>query len=183
MPSPFPGMDPYLEAEGFWEDFHLNFNPRWRRALDDVLPFPYEASVTATTNLIEVTAEGRKLIKPDVAVLRDRLSETKPWESGGIATIKPITRSLPTYEEVKESWIEIIHRPRHQLVAVLELLSPWNKAPNVGRDEYLAKRTKIIRQPVHLIELDLLLGEGTYFTPVNGKDTNDLVILEHWHMQ
>ena len=22
MPSPFPGMDPYLEAQGLWESFH-----------------------------------------------------------------------------------------------------------------------------------------------------------------
>ena len=24
MPSPFPGMDPYLESQGLWEDFHLS---------------------------------------------------------------------------------------------------------------------------------------------------------------
>jgi hypothetical protein len=23
MPSPFPGMDPWLEAQGFWPDFHV----------------------------------------------------------------------------------------------------------------------------------------------------------------
>ena len=22
MPSPFPGMDPYLESQGCWQDFH-----------------------------------------------------------------------------------------------------------------------------------------------------------------
>ncbi len=22
MPSPFPGMDPFLESQGFWQDFH-----------------------------------------------------------------------------------------------------------------------------------------------------------------
>ncbi|WP_369016122.1 DUF4058 family protein [Armatimonas sp.] len=25
MPSPFPGMDPYLEDRGVWEDFHTTF--------------------------------------------------------------------------------------------------------------------------------------------------------------
>ena len=22
MPSPFPGIDPYLESQGYWPDFH-----------------------------------------------------------------------------------------------------------------------------------------------------------------
>ena len=25
MPSPFPGIDPYLESQHFWEDFHPSF--------------------------------------------------------------------------------------------------------------------------------------------------------------
>ena len=24
MPSPFPGMDPYLESQGWWQDFHTS---------------------------------------------------------------------------------------------------------------------------------------------------------------
>jgi len=27
MPSPFPGMNPYLEQEGLWPDFHERFCP------------------------------------------------------------------------------------------------------------------------------------------------------------
>ena len=42
-------------------------------------------------------------------------------------------------------------------MAVLELLSPANKQ-NPGRTEYLSKRNAILRQNVHLVELDLLLG-------------------------
>src|SRR6266540_219691 len=57
----------------------------------------------------------------------------------------------------KEAYIEILHRPDRSLVAVLELLSPANKE-QPGRTEYLAKRRAILVQPVHLVELDLLLG-------------------------
>ncbi len=28
MPSPFPGMNPYLENEYAWHDFHDSFLPR-----------------------------------------------------------------------------------------------------------------------------------------------------------
>ena len=33
MPSPFPGMDPYLERAEFWQDFHQSFLPRARDLL------------------------------------------------------------------------------------------------------------------------------------------------------
>ena len=25
MPSPFPGFDPFLEAQGYWREFHTTF--------------------------------------------------------------------------------------------------------------------------------------------------------------
>ena len=33
MPSPFPGMNPYLEEDFFWQDFHLEFLPALRQRL------------------------------------------------------------------------------------------------------------------------------------------------------
>jgi hypothetical protein len=33
MPSPFPGMNPYLEQEDAWRDFHEAFLPTAREAL------------------------------------------------------------------------------------------------------------------------------------------------------
>ena len=72
-----------------------------------------------------------------------------------------LRRALPKHyearinEEVRDSWIEIYHRPDHSLIAVLELLSPTNKRGN--RSQYLAKRRTILRQKAHLVELDLLI--------------------------
>jgi hypothetical protein len=64
---------------------------------------------------------------------------------------------LAILEGPRETYIEILHRPDHALVATLELLSPANKE-QPGRTEYLAKRRALIYQKVHLVELDLLLG-------------------------
>ena len=33
MPSPFPGMNPYLEQSDTWEDFHTNFITRAQEVL------------------------------------------------------------------------------------------------------------------------------------------------------
>jgi hypothetical protein len=38
MPSPFPGMDPYLETPALWSDLHARFITYWRDALNDCLP-------------------------------------------------------------------------------------------------------------------------------------------------
>ena len=35
MPSPFPGMDPFLELPGFWLDFHSRFMNVWCEAIAD----------------------------------------------------------------------------------------------------------------------------------------------------
>jgi hypothetical protein len=58
--------------------------------------------------------------------------------------------------EVRDLWIEIYHRPDRSLVTAIEVLSPTNKAGQ-GYWDYRARRRKLIRQDVHLVELDLLI--------------------------
>jgi hypothetical protein len=36
MPSPFPGMNPYLEQESVWQDFHQTFIPLLRELLKSI---------------------------------------------------------------------------------------------------------------------------------------------------
>jgi len=43
MPSPFPGMDPYLEAPDIWPDFHEALAGEIRGVLNQTLPAPYYA--------------------------------------------------------------------------------------------------------------------------------------------
>ena len=44
MPSPFPGMDPYLEISGDWRDFHARFLNACADTLSDRLPEGYIAA-------------------------------------------------------------------------------------------------------------------------------------------
>lgn len=155
MPSPFPGMDPFLESPGAWSDFHYTFVNYWREAIADGLPDEYEANIGERVYLIEVDPKTRKLIYPDVAVTHDG----SPAHVGTpvTATLEPVTIPLEIVEGPRETFIEILHGEDRSLVAVLELLSPANKQ-NPGRTEYLSKRNAILRQNVHLVELDLLFG-------------------------
>jgi hypothetical protein len=45
MPRPFPGIDPYLEAQGFWEGFHQRLMTYYCDALNDNLSESYIAGL------------------------------------------------------------------------------------------------------------------------------------------
>ncbi len=38
MPSPFPGVDPFIEDQQFWPDFQQSFMTYWRDQLLELLP-------------------------------------------------------------------------------------------------------------------------------------------------
>ena len=76
----------------------------------------------------------------------------------GVLMLEPVTIDLPVeeIEEVRDLWIEIRHRPDRDLVTAIEILSPTNKLGE-GYWQYQGKRRSLIRQNVHLVELDLLV--------------------------
>ena len=41
MTSPFPGMDPYIESQGLWGDFHSSLIAQIHQALADSAPERY----------------------------------------------------------------------------------------------------------------------------------------------
>jgi hypothetical protein len=156
--SPFPGVDPHLEKPAYWLGFHSRFVNCWCEAIADALPPNYEAELGERVYLSDADPETSRLRYPDVAVSK---SDSRMTGSGspatGSATLEPVTIPLVISEGLHESYIEILHRPDRSLVAVLELLSPANKEPP-GRTEYLAKRMALLRENIHLVELDLILG-------------------------
>src|SRR5438552_11758420 len=160
MKSPFPGMDPYLEHPAYWSDFHSRFINAWCEAIADALPPQYEATLGERVYLVEHDPEARKLGFPDVAVTHDErlaASSESAASAAATATLEPVTIPLTILEGPRETYIEILHQPDRSLICVLELLSPANKE-QPGRAEYLAKRSALLHQKVHLVELDLLLG-------------------------
>jgi hypothetical protein len=157
MKSPFPGMDPYLEDPAFWPDFHHKFIDDLSDALAALLPDAYEARVDESVNLVQMTPEVIKLIYPDVAVSRAPRAARPSPGSAATLLLEPVTIPNQFLEEVRDAHIEILHRPERSLVAVIELLSPFNKRDD-GYEQYRAKRNALLGQKVHLVELDLLLG-------------------------
>jgi Protein of unknown function (DUF4058) len=162
MSSPFPGVDPYLEGQQFWEDFHPSFLTYLRDLLNDVLPGRYVAQLGERFRLVELSAGKSRSVRSDVAVVepagRGARTAVQALRGGGSTTLEPVTIPLPSIEtEIQEVWIEVRRRGRRTPVTVIELLSPTNKTGD-GFFEYKLKRQALIRQRVHLIEIDLLLS-------------------------
>src|SRR4051812_30345607 len=132
MPSPFPGMDPYLEAPAVFPDFHNRFIAQLSEALNARLPAPYYSGIASR---VWIEASLRP-VGPDVDILRP----TRPLNGGGTAgggggvaeevAAEPVVVRVVRDEEVRESFLEIFAQPGgERLVATVEVLSLANKMP------------------------------------------------------
>jgi Protein of unknown function (DUF4058) len=159
MKRRFPGVDPYLEDPAFWRDFHESFIIYARDAIRGQLPDNYDVRVDERINLTGPDGESTAQFLPDVTFSWE--PPTASWSrsagDGGVAVMEPVKVPFTFMDEERESYLEIMHRPSQSLVTVLELLSPANKV-SPGYHDYLTKRNLITREPVHLVELDFLLG-------------------------
>ncbi len=131
MPSPFPGMNPYLEQNDTWGDFHTNFIVRMRETLSAHVGPNYFVKIEVQKIMHELSAEERR--QPE----------------------------MPAVEIERHSALEIRDRRNRRVVTVLELLSPSNKTPGPDRDDYLAKRRQVLAGMTHLVEIDLRRGGHT----------------------
>lgn len=156
MPSPFPGMDPYLESHG-WADFHLSMIAGLREALVPQLRPRYIVQVEERVYVEHLPAEERtSYIRPDVTVTDSREGAGRP-STATASVIAPVLVALPQPERVREAFLTIRERDGLDVLTVIEVLSPGNKrAHSDGRREYLQKREAVLQSDTHLIELDLL---------------------------
>lgn len=165
MRSPFPGMDPYLESPAHWSDFHAHFVPQLAESINRRLPDNYVARIGEHVSVVMPVAEppAAQSFYPDVSVLRADRSATAGDEGGetaaGTAVAAPPDPVLMTNvahaDEWTEAYVRIVRLPEQELVTVIELISPTNKYGD-GRGDYVRKRLEFLRQPVNLVELDLL---------------------------
>jgi Protein of unknown function (DUF4058) len=157
MPSPFPGMNPYLEQDEVWHDFHERFLPAAAEALGAQVQPDYIVKIDEHVYVHELPAETRRLLgRVDLGVTPAR----PPGESTqGVGLLNvPAWVRLPAVDVESESFLEIRDRRSRELVCLIELLSPSNKRPGPDRELYLSKRRQILSSPAHLVEIDLLRG-------------------------
>ncbi len=157
MPSPFPGMDPFLESQE-WEDFHTRFNTVISDQLSPRVEPRYIVRVERRVYVESPTDEPPKFGRVDVAVLQPAGAVGAAATATEAATmLEPFECELPMPQEHREAYLVIRLRETMEVVTVLETLSPANKrAGGDGRQEYLEKRETVLQSQAHLVELDLL---------------------------
>ncbi len=166
MPSPFPGMDPYLEHPSRWSEVHSRLISAIANGLEKQLSDAYFISVEK--RVYQLTSDDAVLIGiPDTTLSTfSRAATASPREDGiisestTIATLEPkadySTVTLPIPMEVRESYLEVRDIETGDVITAIELLSPVNKRTGEGRRTYEFKRQAILGSQTHFIEIDLL---------------------------
>jgi hypothetical protein len=175
MPSPFPGMNPYLERAQDWHDFHQRFIPAIAVALGGQVRPKYHVRVDESVYIHELSDDRRILLgRPDISIV-DRAKDR-----GTTATLKSAAAPAygfvpPKVDVVRESFLSIVDLQTNDVVTVIELLSPSNKSRKEDREQYEAKRRQLLHSDVNFIEIDLLRGGGRL--PVTGLPDCDYYIM------
>jgi hypothetical protein len=153
MHSPFPGMDPYLEAPGIWPDVHTRLMSIIGEQLAPLLAPKYLAELE-TQVVIDRVDDDPQVVLPDMNVTRTEV----PGGTLSAAAVAPAPIEVRVPMEVPTRLVSVYIRLREtaRLVAVIELLSPVNKRRGAGRQEYIEKRRTFLKSPIHFIEIDLL---------------------------
>ena len=152
MPSPFPGMDPYLEHPELWPGVHHRLIVAIANFLSPQLRPKY--SVYLEVRMYET-------IDPDVSVLSNKGQTSTPSSTASsVAVATPATTptivTLPMPITVRQGYLEIKEVATKQVVTAIEILSPVNKRAGKGRDAYLSKREDILGSLTNFVEIDLL---------------------------
>lgn len=154
MPSPFPGMDPYLERPGSWQNVHVTKISALRAELQPLVRPRYWVTVEPRTYEL-LPGDDLLVGLPDLTVLpTGRTSE--PATAGSVVTSPGVDVLVPLPFTVTERYLEVRDVGTGEVVIVVEVLSPTTKLAEAGRDAYLERRRQVLSTGTNLVEIDLL---------------------------
>ncbi len=154
MPSPFPGMDPYLEGY-LWPDVHHALPSEIRRRLAPQVRPRYAVRIEVATYHDDHPESEIGIMYPDLEIWRRRSASQAPTSVSPAPLItQPITVPLFDYE-VRIATVEVYDTAQNQLITSVEIISPYNKR-EPGLSKYREKQQRLRQAGVHLLEIDLI---------------------------
>lgn len=167
QPSPFPGMDPYLET--VWRGVHLQLIAFMAEALQPALPRELRARGEAELHLsVPPEGAGSNLVAvryPDVTISEHKTrTPVADGADGSTALLVPATAVEPIIVDVDvepwyERWVKIIDSSDGgRLVTAIEILSPWNKRAGTLNRKYRRKVERYQESGANVVEVDLIRG-------------------------
>lgn len=176
MPSPFPGMDPYLENPSRWPGLHTHLVVQLQAQLNALIAPRYIAMIEERVYVSDPLDAGRHALVPDLH-LRPHLgsSTAQVADDTMLAVVEPIEVELAD-DEIHDTYISILTADQQRVVAVLEVLSPTNKVHHSrGQELFLRKRQEVFHSTAHWIELDLL-RDGERSAPAEVQSQGDYFV-------
>ena len=167
MPSPFPGMDPFIEVNPRWEGFHAWFV---RKLAEQSLPKARELGcwieVGRTVYQKEPSGEAVLIGEPDETLAVD--APSRGWSAATLResyvalaepkAVREVVLDPASVERIKQDYLVVRELGRFtRVLAVVELLSPANKEGTYV-PRYREKRRKWLASHAHFMEIDLLRG-------------------------
>jgi len=156
MPSPFPGMNPYLEHPELWLGVHHSLISELVRFLSPKLRPKYRVAVEV--RMYETASENSLLVGiSDLLVKRSSTATTAITNVAvAVPTIKPTKVTVPVTEIIKQGYLEIREVGIEEVITSIEILCTANKRSGKERQIYEKKRLQVLGSGTHLVEIDLL---------------------------
>jgi hypothetical protein len=155
MPSPFPGMDPYLERPDRWGGVHSALIGVIREVVARQVAPRFFVDSEDYVYILGYLDPGRSYVRPDLSII-----EAAPMGSVSAARSRiaaPLLLEMPEVLEVRAPFLKIVDTLNREVVTTIEVLSPINKVSGSnGHEEFLRKREKVLRSTSHWLEIDLL---------------------------
>src|SRR6516225_258080 len=111
MPSPFPGMNPYLEQPDAWPDFHQNFIVRAQESLHTQVLGRYIVKVEMRLYRRETPADDLKSFAvADVGLAGRRPPAADAAAPADGSVTAPVLAEIPFRAPDRHTWLEIHDR-------------------------------------------------------------------------
>lgn len=176
MPSPFPGMNPYLEHPELFPGVHHSLISEIAKLLTPQLRPKYRVAVEV--RMYNTTDDSSLIVGiPDVTIKSRQTTKDLTINNVAVAIqTQPIKVKVPVPVTVKEGYLEVREVGTDILVTTIEILSPTNKRAGKGREAYEEKREKVLLSRTNLVEIDLL-RRGNPMPIISTNPSSDYRIL------
>jgi hypothetical protein len=171
MPSPFPGMDPFVEKNPIFHEIHTQFLTHAQIQLQPQLRPKYVARLERHLSEGSVWDMPTETISLDGKEPDLTVSASTPFPENGRTVESTAVLMAPTAtvtQELDEDELQLrkqrriviyVNSKQRKAVASIELLSPSNKAAGTATQRrFLEKRNSARNGGLHWIEIDLLRG-------------------------
>ena len=153
MPSPFPGMDPYVEDR--WSAVHVLIMGAIAAALKRSLPTGLQARPEEAVRIESVGGDRLHDYRPDVAVV-EMTPDAQRRAAPAVVVATPIELRLHREPIVTRNVVIVDLREADRVVTVVEVLSPRNKRAGQLNADYRRKLGDYEEAGANWVEIDLL---------------------------